>query len=268
MDSQNPKTTFFHGDGNGAEWKYSESDFQGFTFSSRSPPVPIDLPDDHLVMGITYYKKDPCTKKVTSRIDDTQYSVTGSLSSIDATLADAASRELREEIGVVCVSPSGLGTAYTETVGWQTYTTFIVSAKSLRPIVESEAIKSDLPGKDDKKQKVQVFVHGSKTELAKLLSLVKFRVKTASEDDIAGVTIIPVQMVRNRYRNSLGQSSEGSRSGYRGGYRDSSRGSSRGGYGGYGDGYRDGYRNGYRDGYRDSYRDGYHDGNGGGYRCN
>ena len=58
------KTTFFQGAGDKMGWSYTKTQNTRFVFSSRSPPVPADLPSDSYVVGITYYEKDKETKKV------------------------------------------------------------------------------------------------------------------------------------------------------------------------------------------------------------
>jgi len=200
------KTTFFQGAGDKMGWSYTKTQNTRFVFSSRSPPVPADLPSDSYVVGITYYEKDKETKKVTDKIADTQYSVTGSMSTLEEdTPAKTALRELREELGVDCDDPRVFHKKYVDKVDWQTYTTFLIPATSLRPLTEKEASLPKFHGEDNKRQKVQIFVYGSYSEVETLLKSVDFRMKTATETDIAGATIIPTEMIRARYRDSFDQ---------------------------------------------------------------
>lgn len=264
MDSQISNTTFFQGAGAGMQWTYTKTSYEGFRHSTRNPPVPDILPDDSFVIGITYFEREHGTNHVTSKIADTQYSITGSMSFGETRPGDSAQRELREELGVDCDNPRIFASPITNMVGRQTYYTFVIPAIDLRPITGTEAQQSGHVGTDDRSRKVQIFVHGSKAEISHLLSSVQFRSKTKTETDIAGVTVIPVKMVTSQYQKSVRQT-EPSQSKSREPCRNfnSPRGCS------YGDSCRfahvrdqsrDGYRDGYRGGYRDGYRDGYHDG--------
>jgi len=264
MDSQISNTTFFQGAGAGMQWTYTKTSYEDFRHSTRNPPVPDILPDDSFVIGITYFEREHGTNHVTSKIADTQYSITGSMSFGETRPGNSAQRELREELGVDCDNPRIFASPITNMVGRQTYYTFVIPAIDLRPITGTEAQQSGHVGTDDRSRKVQIFVHGSKAEISHLLSSVQFRSKTKTETDIAGVTVIPVKMVTSQYQKSVRQT-EPSQSKSREPCRNfnSPRGCS------YGDSCRfahvrdqsrDGYRDGYRGGYRDGYRDGYHDG--------
>lgn len=206
MEYQTSKTTFFQGAGVDMQWTYTKTSYDGFRYSSRNPPVPDVLPDDSFVIGITYFEREHGTNHITSKIADTQYSITGSMSVGEIRPADAGRRELREELGVECDNPCFFSSPVTNTLGRQTYTTFVIPSTSLRPITEDEVSQGKSAGTDDKSRKVQIFVHGSKTEITNLLSDVRFRLKIATETDIAGVTIIPVEMVKEKYQKSIRQS--------------------------------------------------------------
>lgn len=191
--SSNDKPMFFQGisgasDGYTMQWTFqSPVIYERFYFSTRLTPLQ-DIPRGEYVAGITYFN----TKN--GKLIDTQYSITGSMNPCDANTTTSAIRELEEELGVTC-DISHMGIPDIVKVGWQTYTTYVISARTLRPISLRDIEKHSPyePGKDIKSQKIQIFIHGTCEDFVYLTSQIKYR--RNAETDIAGITIIPVKMV-------------------------------------------------------------------------
>ena len=156
--------------------------------------------DDTYVIGLSYDQQAGA---------DTQRSITGTVEFkcdkygawVSETPEEAAIRELQEEVGVSC-DRSALTRQNRMVFNGATWHTFAVHVRMLRPTRQGKHYFLDwkrprAPPKNDGLKKVQVYVHGSLSELLGLLKDVSSRI--CAERDICGVRLLRSADIREAF---------------------------------------------------------------------
>ena len=174
--------------------KYTSTS-QAFIRSTYKTPVPKELFDSKglYVMGTTY--------KGDNDLNDSQYSITGSLNIVDRLNTHRTIiREGAEECGLK-ITQRVIDSAqkFVKCVRGVEWTTIIVKVTDLDHYESEELGKIPVAknGKDNKKQKIQIFVTGTPDEFSRFFESITLR--QAREPNIIGMTIIPISMLPHNH---------------------------------------------------------------------